>query len=67
LASNGTQTLTEKIQIELKNVSHAYVTADGRLPVLKNFSLEVKSGGFTAVVGPSGCGKSTLTRLIADS
>jgi len=65
LASNGTQTLTEKIQIELKNVSHAYVTADGRLPVLKNFSLEVKSGGFTAVVGPSGCGKSTLTRLIA--
>ncbi|MDE0531579.1 MAG: ABC transporter ATP-binding protein [Albidovulum sp.] len=54
-----------KAQIHLEGVSHSYLTADGRLPVLKDFSLSVQKGGFTAVVGPSGCGKSTLTRLIA--
>ena len=55
----------DKAQIHLNGVSHSYVTAEGRLPVLKDFSLSVQKGGFTAVVGPSGCGKSTLTRLIA--
>ncbi len=52
-------------QIELRNVTHAYVTDTGPLPVLDNLSLAVDTGKFTAVVGPSGCGKSTLTRLIA--
>ncbi|MFS4459944.1 ABC transporter ATP-binding protein [Bdellovibrio sp. HCB2-146] len=37
----------------------------GDREVLKNFSLEIPSGSFTAVVGPSGCGKSTLLRLMA--
>ena len=46
-------------------MSHAYETAEGKLPVLDDFSLIVNTGGFTSVVGPSGCGKSTLTRLIA--
>ena len=57
--------MNERTQIQLKDVSHSYATADGTLPVLKDFSLSVQKGGFTAVVGPSGCGKSTLTRLIA--
>ena len=57
--------MQDKAQIHLEGVSHSYVTADGRLPVLKDFTLSVQKGGFTAVVGPSGCGKSTLTRLIA--
>lgn len=52
-------------QIELENVTHAYKTADGLLPVLDKLSLQMKARSFTAVVGPSGCGKSTLTRLIA--
>ena len=52
-------------QIELRNVTHAFDTAQGPLPVLDNLSFSVPKGGFTAVVGPSGCGKSTLTRLIA--
>ena len=51
--------------IEIKDVSHAYKTASGPLPVLDRLNLSVPEGGFCAVVGPSGCGKSTLTRLIA--
>lgn len=51
--------------IEIKNVRHAYATADGPLPVLNGLDVSVEEGGLCAVVGPSGCGKSTLTRLIA--
>ena len=43
-------------QIELRNVTHAFDTAQGPLPVLDNLSFSVPKGGFTAVVGPSGCG-----------
>src|SRR5690606_3436690 len=48
-----------------ENVTHAYRTVAGPLPVLDGLSLSIPQGGFCAVVGPSGCGKSTLTRLIA--
>lgn len=51
--------------IALKQVSHAYRTASGLLPVLDQLNLSIPEGSFCAVVGPSGCGKSTLTRLIA--
>ena len=51
--------------IDIRDVHHAYRTADGPLPVLAGLDLSVREGGFTAVVGPSGCGKSTLTRLVA--
>lgn len=51
--------------IEIENVTHAYRTVAGPLPVLDGLSLSIPQGGFCAVVGPSGCGKSTLTRLIA--
>ncbi|MCY4460398.1 MAG: ABC transporter ATP-binding protein [Albidovulum sp.] len=57
--------MKDKAQIYIDDVSHSYETENGRLPVLKDFSLSVEKGGFAAVVGPSGCGKSTLTRLIA--
>ncbi|KGB81157.1 ABC transporter ATPase [Rhodovulum sp. NI22] len=51
--------------IDIKGVTHAYKTASGPLPVLRDLNIAVPEGAFTAVVGPSGCGKSTLTRLIA--
>ncbi|QKV17187.1 ABC transporter ATP-binding protein [Oricola thermophila] len=51
--------------IDIRGVSHAYGTPEGRLPVLSNLDISVPEGEFCAVVGPSGCGKSTLTRLIA--
>ncbi|MGV6838964.1 MAG: ABC transporter ATP-binding protein [Planktomarina sp.] len=51
--------------IEIKNVTHAYKTPSGPLPVLDDLNLSIAEGNFAAVVGPSGCGKSTLTKLIA--
>ncbi|MFT5651975.1 MAG: NitT/TauT family transport system ATP-binding protein [Yoonia sp.] len=51
--------------IEIKGVTHAYVTASGPLPVLDGLDVSVPKGTFAAVVGPSGCGKSTLTKLVA--
>jgi NitT/TauT family transport system ATP-binding protein len=51
--------------IELREVTHAYKTKAGPLPVLDNLSMKVPENSFCAVVGPSGCGKSTLTRLVS--
>lgn len=33
-------------------------------PLIKNFSLDVKSGSHVAIVGPTGCGKTTLINLL---
>jgi len=37
----------------------------GERVILDHFSLELPSGGVTALAGPSGCGKTTLLRLLA--
>ena len=57
--------MSEPANIELREVTHAYKTDSGPLPVLDDLNIKIDAGTFTAVVGPSGCGKSTLTRLIA--
>ena len=53
------------MHIDIRDVSHNYQTNQGLLPVIKNLSISIKKGGFTAIVGPSGCGKSTITRLVS--
>lgn len=49
--------------IELKNVSFHYPNND--IQILKNFSLNIKSGEKIAIVGENGAGKSTLVKLLS--
>ena len=47
--------------LELKNVEYEIL----RDKVVRNFSLNVKSGEVVTLFGPSGCGKTTILRLIS--
>jgi ABC-type nitrate/sulfonate/bicarbonate transport system ATPase subunit len=47
--------------LNLEAISRSF----GSTEVLKDFSLEVATGEFVAIVGPSGCGKTTLLNLLA--
>lgn len=51
------------MSLKIEHVSKTYNNT--KKAVLKDASLEVKSGEFVCLVGPSGCGKSTLLNLIA--
>lgn len=57
----GDQPPPDGHDIEFKQVTFGYHDK----PVLKDVSLYMPSGSFTALVGPSGSGKSTVLRLIA--
>ncbi len=48
-------------QINIKNINKFYDSNH----VIKDVSIDIKSGSFTVLVGPSGCGKSTVLRMIA--
>lgn len=47
--------------IRLENVRFAY---EREREILKGISMEIPSGGMTALVGTSGCGKSTITGIL---
>ncbi|MDR1271509.1 MAG: ABC transporter ATP-binding protein [Clostridiales Family XIII bacterium] len=48
------------MDIRLKEVSKSF----GKVPVLKNVSMEIRQGDIICLLGPSGSGKSTLIRLM---
>ena len=54
------------MKINTKNLTFTYF--NGKMPrsAVENFSCEISSGQFVALVGPSGCGKYTLLRLMAN-
>jgi ABC-type lipoprotein export system ATPase subunit len=51
-------------RLELEEVSVTVKGPQGPLPVLRDVSLKVDSGGTIVVVGPSGAGKTTLLNVI---
>jgi putative ABC transport system ATP-binding protein len=55
----------ERPFIEIRHLSKAYRRGGQTVPVLRDITLDVAAGEFTALMGPSGSGKSTLLNLIA--
>lgn len=52
-----------KTVIRLDKVSKSYILGEKKITALKEFSFEVKSGEFVAVMGRSGSGKSTFLKI----
>lgn len=60
-AQNAQHMSSCKGNVKIDNLSFSYVKDK---PLIKNFSLNVKSGNRIAIVGPTGCGKTTLINLL---
>lgn len=50
-----------KGNVKIENVCFSYKKEK---PLIRNFSLDVKSGSKVAIVGPTGCGKTTFINLL---
>ena len=53
----------EKI-LTVKNLTVQYSL--NKIPIIKNFNLEIDRGEHLAIIGPSGCGKTTFAKTLVD-
>jgi len=53
------------VAVGAHNLTRRYGDGDSVVEAVRDVSLEIPSGGFTAIMGPSGSGKSTLMHLLA--
>lgn len=60
-SDNAVEAQCLKGNISFENITFAY---DGKDPVIRNFSLDIKAGESVAFVGSTGVGKSTLCSLL---
>lgn len=59
--ANSAELKNVKGDVSLSGVGFSYVK---ERELIKNFSLDVKSGSKIAIVGPTGCGKTTMINLL---
>jgi NitT/TauT family transport system ATP-binding protein len=52
-------------QIELRNITLEYASAENRVTALQDVSFSVEAAEFLCVVGQSGCGKTTMLNIAA--
>lgn len=63
----GSKSMTKNVEnsntaIEISNLNVSYTNS--QTPIIRDYSLSVKSGEIVAIMGKNGCGKSTLAKAI---
>lgn len=51
-------------KIKFEHVTKIFHTRSQDIIAVRDYSMEIQSGEFVAILGPSGCGKSTLIRML---
>ena len=52
--------------LKIKDLKKIYHTKKREILAVDNFSFDLNSGEFIAIVGPSGCGKSTILKMLCN-
>jgi putative ABC transport system ATP-binding protein len=55
----------DSLVARVENLGKSYGTPDNRVTALRDVTLGIRRGEFTAIMGPSGSGKSTLMHIMA--